>query len=371
MYNFWWQLPGPKSFIDRLVQDIRDGKNIIMCLPKYSPYEKLSKAVRIEMENDEWEWHLIDTQEEKDPVNLLFKRFIPNHRIDQIRNANTLAKDPVFKGKLIWLTNINQNNWLSWREFIVDYANICRHYCLLDRTLFCIPLIGELTLNLPSEDICLSLHRWCNYIDRTDMLVFTSQFFREKAIPLIEKQMIISVIVNLSLWDPFTSERLANESIDKILKPNYILKQIARERDWDNSDFVNERLLWLSGIKNEFEGKEEFHSAILSLHDPKKEIERRIWSAQVGVYFPFIEQKRQEILVKLKNVLKVPFTTRFETINNIWDLEIGHIESQIVNEISVPMELKKLVKRLRIMRNKLSHLNSLDEDILFFNYDIL
>jgi hypothetical protein len=114
------------------------------------------------------------------------------------------------------------------------------------------------------------------------------------------------------------------------------------------------------------EGEENIHSASLALKDFKGTIARRIWSAEVGVILPFVEERRQEILTHLAGVLRVPFTTRFgEVISDVRDLEIGHIESQLINSgITVHPNVRRLVRRLREIRNCLSHLEPLSLELL-------
>jgi hypothetical protein len=76
------------------------------------------------------------------------------------------------------------------------------------------------------------------------------------------------------------------------------------------------------------EGEESVHSAALALADLQGTVRRRIWSAEVGVMLPFVEERHQKILSHLAGVLKVPFTTGFgELISDVHDSEIGHIES--------------------------------------------
>jgi hypothetical protein len=96
------------------------------------------------------------------------------------------------------------------------------------------------------------------------------------------------------------------------------------------------------------------------------EIQRRIWSAEVGIMLPFVEEQRQEILDRLTGFLQVPFRTRFgETIEDVRDLEIGHIETQLRSSNLYPdSNLMRLVQRLREIRNRLAHLETLSLDLL-------
>jgi hypothetical protein len=113
-------------------------------------------------------------------------------------------------------------------------------------------------------------------------------------------------------------------------------------------------------------GEEKVHSAYLALDDPKGEVERRVWSAQVGVLLPFVEERRQELLARLDGVLRVPFRTRFgEEITDLRDLEIGHIESQLLTSpLAVDPDVRRQVRRLREIRNSLAHLETLRPEVL-------
>ena len=35
-HDLWWRFPGPPRFIDEVMQDFRDGKNVIICIPDWT-----------------------------------------------------------------------------------------------------------------------------------------------------------------------------------------------------------------------------------------------------------------------------------------------------------------------------------------------
>jgi len=368
MQHLWWQLPGPNRFVLRVVQDLRDGKNVILCLPEHLP-GGLAYAVRSTLsEGDDWSWHTLHVHGDDpvEPAHLLFSRFVPEVCPEAIRNAQTLSKEEAFTGKVIWLDGLTPNIWPIWKAFIADYEHACRSRSLLERTLFCVPLIGDLAFAPPAEDVCLSQHHWRGVVDRLDMLLFTSSLFQERWMPALQKRVVTSVVANLALWDPAVTERFASEELEKILHPVPILQEIARGRGWCPADGHSPPYLWSSGMIDLIEGEENIHSAALALKDVKGTITRRIWSAEVGVMLPFVEERRQEILTHLAGVLRVPFSTRFgEVISDVHDLEIGHIESQLINNgITVHPNFRRFVRRLREIRNCLSHLEPLSLDLL-------
>lgn len=366
MTRFWWQLPGPSQFIDRVVQDFRDGKNVILCLPEHLPSD-LSSAIQSEL-GDDWDWQKISVPSESsvEPVHFIFDLFVGEFSSNEVRNARTLAQHQNFAGKIIWLDDLTPNVWPVWKKFISDYEQPCRNIPQLYRTLFCVSLVGKLALDPPAEDVCLSHHFWQGVVDRMDMMLFTSQLFQGKRLPDLQKRVAISVVTNIALWDCDVSKRLAYEKVEYILKPLPILQEIAGERNWCDCNYeLSER--WCKGMKDTIESEEKIHSAVLvnGVLD-KAEIERRIWSAEVGELLPFVEQRRHDILRLLAGFLKVPFTTRFgEVIKDVRDLEIGHIEYQIGENCRlVKSDVRNIVRHLREIRNALSHLETISPELL-------
>jgi hypothetical protein len=300
-----------------------------------------------------------------DPVRLLFSRFVPHARPDALWNAGALATEEAFAGKLLWLDELTPPVWPAWKAFLEDYEHACRAHSVFERTLFCVPLVGTLALDPPEEDVCLAHHSWRGCVDLLDRFVFTAPLLQGKQMPDLQKRIVISILAHLALWDPSVSEYLARESLDTVCSPLPLLQEIAKERGWHRE---NEALLappWHAGMLDVVDGVERVHSAVLATHGANSAIQRRIWSAEVGVMLPFVEERRQDILARFAGVLRVPFTTRFgEVITNVRDLEIGHIESQLTDNPAVGAEMRQLIKQLRKIRNDLSHLEPLDPELL-------
>jgi hypothetical protein len=119
----------------------------------------------------------------------------------------------------------------------------------------------------------------------------------------LQKQVAISAVAYLSLWDPLTADRLAGGKFENILNPIPILKELAQERNWENTYSNKRDFSWHKGMENKIDGEIKIHSAALAISGVHAEISRRIWSAEVGILFPFVEKKRHEILNQLNEVL--------------------------------------------------------------------
>lgn len=369
MLSLWWQMPGPARFAARIAEDLRKGVNIIIGLPEQSP-DGLRRAIANHFGSGGSEWVTLNLAGEADsrPTQQLASRFMPSLDAAALVTASMLATAEDFAGRVLWLDRIAPEQWPAWKEFLTDYEQAQRSSCPFNPTVFCVPLTGELCFALPPEDMRLVHHHWRGMADRLDMLLFTSTIFQERRLPDLQRRLAVSVAAGLALWDPAVSERLAYENLEVILHPLPVLREMASERGWHKMEDSSANQQWAKGIQNIIEGRQKMHSAVLALND-SGEIDRRVWSAEVGVMLPFVEEARQTIIAQIANVLTVPFRTRFgNVITDIRDLEIGHIERQVVgNGLPVGEAMRRLIQQLNKIRNHLSHREPLDPMLLIFD----
>lgn len=367
MPQSWWNLPGPSRFVNRISADLQEGKNVFVCLPEHAP-SGLSRAVRYAVEETETiPWRTLDLSEEESllPTDLLFSKFATGHRPDDLRNASTFADQSDLSGGIIWIQGIDHDPWHDWKTFFSDYGHACRSVPLIKRTVFCVLLVGAIALDPPTEDVCVACHYWRNTVSAFDALLYATQCFQDRVMPRLQHRVAINVTANLSLWDPTVTECLADEKFENILRPASLLKSLAIERGWDGQCPSDEGTAWATGLTNRYEGENRRHSACLVFDSSDREIERRLWSAEVGIMLPFVEEQRQAILSQIGPVLQLPFYTKTgEAISDLHDLEIGYIYSQVFeNGLRVDPKLKKLIQTLRQIRNHLSHLETLAPDV--------
>lgn len=359
MRNLWWTLPGPARFVSEIADSLQNGENVVLRLPEHCPYGLSSAIHAILPDQEHWPWRILEVSENQDidPIDFLFSRFVPNIEPDAIRSIGRLVCESGFMGQVIWLEGISAQSWRVWKEFLNEYAHVCRTRPIIQRTLFCVPLVGVLALDPPIQEVCLTHHCWQGIVNRFDILLFTTSLFLDRPIPLLLRDILIAITANLALWDPAVSMRFATEEASSILNPMPLLDQIAQSRRWTVGGMCNQDNAWAEGKADQIDGQWKNHSAWLAPIARDKEINHRVWSAQVGVVFPFVEEQRQRIVAELGRSLRVPFTTRTGEIINDWrDLEIGHIESQINNHpIKVPPKMRQLIAVLRDIRNCLSH----------------
>jgi hypothetical protein len=283
-----------------------------------------------------------------------------------LRNAYTIAQEPSFNGKLIWVKAIDATVLGNWKRFITEYEQACRSMSLVDRTLFCIELVGDVALDPPPEDLCLARHALKSYVDDLDMLLYTSILYRNHRIPDLYRHVCISVVAKIAAYDPVVADHLEEDQFLRHGDPKPTLLAIGKQRGWNLDVASEEKDFWWKGMLDLVSGEGKIHSAVLALKNNDHEIRRRIWSGQVGVLLPFVEERRRDVVNGIAKLLKVPYTTRDGfVITDVNRLEINHVLHQIgTNGLRIPSSLHRFISSLTRIRNSLSHFEPCDPNLL-------
>jgi hypothetical protein len=364
MNSLWWQLPNPANFLDRVVRDLRQGKNVFLALPDYAPSDlRIALNTRVS-QNDLWHWRPLSLQEDRtfidEPVRLLFNHFALETENSPF-NVKTLVAHQSFCGNLIWLEGLTASIWKAWQAFFEEYAYQSRGRSEWDRSLFCVPLTGELTTQtLLKEDLTLSIHKWYGVVERLDMWLYVSLLSKDYYFTShLEKQLKMAIITELAGTDPQLVSQLFKLSFEELLAPVEKLTQIAKERNWHKEQTFEPE--WHLGLLDEMEKTSLLHAAAIALQGDKGEAElrHRIWRGQIGILFPFLEQQRIRFLEELRAFLRVPFETPSGIITDSQDLELSHIDFQAQN-FPLPLKTKQLLTVLKEIRHSLAHLQPID-----------
>lgn len=363
-----WQLPSPHRFLSGAVEDLRSGKSVVISLPPRLPEtpRDLGRAIRHQL-SDDLIWEAFDAVAELTPapVDQLFERFIQNGPPDQVRNALTLAQHDRFTSRLVELRGLSSTNWLAWKDFLVAYEPACRGRSILDRSVFLVIVEGSLGKNLPMEDACLAVHRWDNIVGTLDLMLYASATFADVRLNRWQKQLVINIAVRLALWDPEVCDRLRRLPIEAFVSPQEWLAEMASDLGWSGSEADDSDRLWEKGIVQCFEGIPQTHSAFLVITGDKQELKRRLWSAQVQTLFPLIELQRQRLINELGSYLAVPYTTAFGVIDDVRELEFGHIADQLyTSRVPDHLEIRRFALWLKRLRDRLAHFEPLSCDLL-------
>ncbi len=353
MTSQWWNLPSVYQFVSSITADIKQGKNVVCFLPKYLPENNIRHRICDEMQ-DYCKTELLDVENlELEPIEILFEEYVEYNDSKQY-NIQSLINNENFQEKIIYIEFNSTKQWSKWIKFLEKYEKLCREINTKQRTVFCIVLTGINPINnTPKSEVALSIHKWDNIIKFRDKLLFASYCFEGSNISPHLLDLAISVTVKIADWDYELYLLLSDLSIEDILSPEQTLEELNLERNWV-SEYVllDEDSGWAEGMFND----NSIHSALL-LYQQQINLNKLIWSGELMILFPFIEEKKIIILERYKNVIEKINTKEDNELIEIKDLHnyIKHNPSMFNNQ-----NLEKMVRIFRMMRNKLAHLEKVD-----------
>ena len=341
-----WNLPGALRFIEAAGCILQGGDNLLVRFPGHVPSgfgEEVAGAAERYLT-------VCKTEAFASPFEGLRSKFGQSSR-PSIRGLRDLANSEGFRGRLIWIEGMGEQRWPVWRDFLSEYAQICRSIPLLGRTIFFVPLAGTPPGDLlPSKGMVNALD-WDGILDEIDFLLLAHEKLRHKRGNRVARSLFAAAVARVAAWDFDTAERLLAEGEDVILAPTEMLRSLAREKGWTDET----ALTWGLGTASR-EGV--VHPARAALDNPPREIERRLWSAQAAVLLPWIESVRHDTVEQ--NLSKVRREMRRSDISNAdpHGLEIGELSHVFANG-GADREIRRVVRRLSTARNALAHLRPL------------
>ena len=143
----------------------------------------------------------------------------------------------------------------------------------------------------------------------------------------------------------------ATLDLREMFEPAPFLRACAENHGWTAQTTPG----WQFGSLDEFDGARFMHSAAVACRGDTAEIGRRLWGGQLSVLFPFIEQERVRLIKEPEACWQVPFATKFGTVTDRMDLEIGHLLYQ-ARRLPLSDETISLLTCLTRMRHALAHL---------------
>jgi len=359
----WWELPGPSQFAAGVAEDLRRGRNVVLCLPEWFP-QGLQEAVRAHLPPSAglvWDTlepaHASSTQ----PADWIAQRYLDDRRRARVRSPRELAVADGFESWLIWVDGVDSSQWPPWRSFLEEYEAACRQRPVHERALFCVVARGLVALTPPKEEVALSVRLWQAQVEPLDMFFYCWTLVRERSWPDLQRRLAAGLLSAVSAWDPLVADRLAQEPLENLLKPHAVLAEIAREREWERVESDDCALLWARGMADCQGGRWRLHSAVLALNDPEDELRSRLWGAEVSVVLPFLEEFRRSLLERYRAAIRLPHPTPDgRLITEHHDLELQHLAWQLARNPAVPVPTRTRLRRLANIRNRLAHLAILE-----------
>lgn len=366
MSQVWWSLPGPAGFVDYIVEELRRGRSLQLCLPSIGCEGIKAQVGRLVGDIDGLVWESLDLDGDRgSPVDVLYRLMAPGAPPGTARNAKSLLDESECRGSVVWVDGIAHLAWPAWRAFLADFEAASRGRDLTDRTMLCLALRGWTSADAAASDVCLAVREWRGVVSSVDSWIHAARLNGDRGRSPTQRWLRVATIAQLSMWDPLLAEDLAGLTSAALLSPLERLRDYGRERGWDAQSGASG---WRDGSEGTWDGRRCAHTAWLAAAGDEAPVRRRLWKAQAQALMPFLEEQRSELLVSLDAHIRgqLPFTPKGESepIKEPHDLELGHIQT-LIHDRGVHRQTWSKVDLLRRIRNSLTHFDLVPADLLF------
>ena len=341
-----WDLPGARRFVHSACDLLRAGNNVVASFPGAVP-AGFDDAIAVAIGNAFDLGRLSGTVA---PLDDLRQQYAdqPTH----IHSATDLCDDAGFRGRLVRPYGLDAHSWPAWRDFLGAYAQASRSRPLLGRSLFL--LAGCPPSDEPDTEVGVVDLTWDGSVDNVDLLLFANEKLRERTPDPLLRSLLANTVARVAAWDYDTAATLVAENDQTIMDPTEVLRAIAKDRDWDADTPLDWRLGTASraGVA---------HPARAAVEDPPVEIERRLWSAQLAVLLPWIEERRHGVVAGNLYEVKRQMRADGDGQGDPYDIEVGELYA-LFSRRGGHRGIRKTLQCLRDGRNVLAHRRHLSYD---------
>ena len=332
--SIWWEeIQGPRSIKEEIFNSLSNGKSVILTGERI-PW---SKTLLYHISRDLEKIFNIYTEEKNgaenadNPEEFILKNFKKPNEGHTYRKGGGLSftdylkKVKVLENKLIYISGVSEKGYESWIKFLKEYK--------IDNAKKGIFLI-EAGISLSQVNIVntgrMSVIDVMSKISSYDILSFS--------------MLLASKLDVNDIWKHYTAwvTSLAFEKNVESLA-NFIVEIVSQ-----------------SEIK-------KFHSILKKEITDEKLFTKALWTTQIQILFPIIENLRIKIIEEYKNKLEDILSSEtheyYDTkITDPYDAELGFLFHLSKYNTLFPAKTKNTIRFLRDYRNNLAHLEYSDEN---------
>lgn len=350
-----WQCPGPSRLVAGIVEDVIDGKPVLLTNPRLAPdgvEQELATGFGL------LGYRLIILEDcGQSPARQVLEAAYADEDMGRELRADDLIGHSSLDG-LVFLFWIADRASLSrWADFLSRLSIARRASPDREPPRIVLSLKGDLASGLKAS--ATPNARFVDVGDavtHVDLLLLAYHEIGGSHGASLKGDLIAQTAASLAIWDYQLLVRLLDESMDRLFNPLPVLQDYAAELGWCASTQKTRH----EGIVRTAGGREQVHSAYVALSDPAGVVPSRVWAGQAAVLLPAIEQRRQELIAQGHRYLQpmVPLRTEYEVITSVHDLEIGQV-CHLLKKQNAPPNLQSQALRLMLARNRLAHLEPL------------
>lgn len=357
-----WALPGPGAFAQSIADKIVGGSSAALLWPARKPTGFGASLRRLDLRGRTI--YSIRGQPDGTPIDTVYRAVLGEVPITCAKSPKDLVGDDRLYDAVVHVSEVEGAAIGPWIRFVEEFAGYARSNPPGERLVIVIDLEGEQTRRPPKPDVTLEVSRWNDWVNESDAYILAASSLRGRQLSPKHRALSIATVARLAIWDLELAEELSDVATAHLVRPNEFLVEWARKRGWTTES----QPCWEDGSMQVVDGIPTLHSARLAVADSEA-LDRRIWSAQAGLFLPWIEQRRIELLPKLRGLIQFPVITDGGQVDRIEDLSIGQLDWAL-RGANVSSVTRQTIARLRRARNLLAHLQPLPPE-LALNDDLM
>lgn len=350
----WWELPGPSSFIDKAIDALRDGHNLVLPTPARGVQE-LAEILRMRLADDGWRVAGPFDVADRNPIDQIYA-WLDIEDSDATRRSVGTLREKLGPGQVVIVQGIDSDRWGAWAHFMTEYEAASRVVSKFDRPLVVAVVSGVPLSGFLERAPALLTTPWQDVIGELDLLIFVREGMRNRHYEGSKGKLLSRIVAKLALWDFELAEYLVSIDERKLFDPVVALTAASNALGWVDVPAAT----WEAGGKIRFDGFDLEHPFVL-LADKSNHgvLTERLWQAQAGELLPLIELRRRYWVTRMTPLVKLPITVNDSGVNDLDDLEIGEL-AYVARSKKLNSTIQQATETLRRYRNKLAHIETLD-----------
>ncbi len=346
MDRLWWnQVPNALRFVNSIIDELQDEKNVVLALPQYVPwylsFRERIESLKSQLLSNYVIKNIID-DESKEPGEITLNSFCKKELRDDFRPAIGYGKfladtNNTLNSHIAWIKVTSLERANKWSEFISDYSKQKKFY---GGGMFVVEVLESERLNSPKGITVVSFGE---YISEFDYYIFnilgSSVLSMSKDLKEYFAEVLTAVVGN----DVELAAQCFSSGIHKgfLENPAETIKTVIEQESRSDGEYF-------------------------VFSKEQSQIEMDVWKAQIKNLFPKIEAYREEFAQTYSSEIakNLPISASYgEEYELPEEVELGTLYYLAKNKMIIisSTDYSKL-KCLKNARNKLAHLNSLTID---------
>jgi hypothetical protein len=350
----WWQLPGPRRFLNATLDECRRGQSVLIAVPQGAP--DVATGLSRLMPEGSWEFN---------PRGRIMVES-PSQLMESLHRAATDCSKHCRE-----ITHFSQCEGLYSRWFLLEVADrpsLAASCELLEgyaqaalgmppHLRMRLAVVCRTSSNTGIRQSKAGVHtcRWEAVVSDLDVLLHVS--FKAESPNRTLDRLKAGIVAALACGDLTLAERMIIEDTETLLNPIAWLQRYAEGMQWDRASARLDELAWFEGRAVRWKGNLVEHSASLALRGAVREILSRLWEGQLSILYPMVEKQRQRIIRRLSAGLRPTFD-RDNNKTAVVDLEIAQIWRQVQARrgLGLTLDEQLSLNQLLSLRNRLAHM---------------